>query len=180
LKIPRPPAEFTFASGMWHYCRGKALVAKGESPDARRELAELQKNLAATPQDFLLMRHQAVRLLGIADNDLAATLAAAVDNFDGAIAHLRLAVILQDNLLYDEPPPWYMPERETLGRTLLKAGKPAEAESVFRQDLERNRHSGWALYGLEMSLRAQNKTAEADKVHAEFEKAWARADIEPR
>ena len=180
LKIPQPPAEYTFASGMWHYCRGKAFSAKGDLSAARRELAEVEKNLAATPGDLLIMRHTAVRLLGIADNDLSATLAAAVGNIERAIAKLRLAVILQDNLLYDEPPPWYYPQREALGRLLLKAGKPAQAEAVFRQDLKRNPASGWALYGLEKSLRAQQKTAEADEVNERFEKAWARADIEPR
>lgn len=180
LKIKQPPPEYTFASGMWHYARGKALVGKGDLPAAKKELAGLKRNLAATPQDVLLMRHSVVRLLGIADNDLLASVAAAEGDFDAAIAQLRLAVILQDHLLYDEPPPWYFPEREALGRILLAAGKPADAEAVFREDLTRNHASGWALFGLEKSLRAQDKTDEADEAHKQFEKAWARADIEPR
>jgi tetratricopeptide (TPR) repeat protein len=179
LKIAEPAAEFTYARGMWHYARGKALAGKGEVRAARKELAALERSLAATPQDKLLMRHSAVRLLSIADNDLAATLAAAGGHDERAIARLRVAVSLQDNLLYDEPPPWYFSEREALGRLLLKTGNPQEAEAVFREDLKRYPENGWALAGLEKSLSAQEKTAEAEEVRQRFERAWARADTEP-
>jgi tetratricopeptide (TPR) repeat protein len=180
LQIAEPPAEFEYASGMWHYARGKALAANGKRDEAKQELDGLERNLAATPQDLLLMRHSAVRLLGIATSDLSAAVAAAGGDQQTAIAHLRLAVILQDNLLYDEPPPWFFSEREVLGRDLVEAGKPVEAEAVFGEDLKRHPENGWALFGLEKSLRAQNRTAEADLVHQRFEKAWARADIKPR
>ncbi len=180
LKEKAFPAELNYAGGMWHYARGKALVATGQTAEATAELSALKKALAATPQDFLVMRHSAVRLLGIAENDLAATLAAAAGQMDEAIAPLRVAVLLQDQLLYDEPPPWYFPEREALGRLLLKADRPEEAEAVFREDLKRNPHSGWALFGLERSLLAQNRPNEAEPIRKQFEEAWTRADIEPR
>ncbi len=180
LKEDGPPEEFTFARGMWHYGRGKAFVGKGQTAEAEAEMKALEKNLAATPQDFKLMRHSAARLLGIAENDLAADLAMAAGRTDDAIARLRVAVLLQDQLLYDEPPPWYYSEREALGRRLLEAGKPDEAEAVFRQDLKRHPHSAWALYGLERSLRTQKRADEADAAKAEFDKAWQRADIDPR
>jgi tetratricopeptide (TPR) repeat protein len=164
---------------MWHYARGKALAGKQDSRGARQELAALEDSLAATPQDLLLMRHSAVRLLSIAASDLAATLAAARGRNERAIAHLRTAVVLQDNLLYDEPPPWYFSEREALGRMLIATGKAVEAEAVFREDLKRQPENGWALFGLEKSLRDQKKTAEADEVQKRVEKAWARADRKP-
>ncbi len=155
LKEKAFPHELTFAGGMWHYARGKALAAQGQTAEAAAELTALKRALAATPQDATVMRHSSVRLLGIAENDLSATLAAAAGQLDEAIAALRLAVLLQDQLLYDEPPPWYFPEREALGRVLLKADRAEEAEAVFREDLERNPHSAWALFGLEKSLRAR-------------------------
>jgi tetratricopeptide (TPR) repeat protein len=179
LKIAEPPAEFTYVRGMWHYARGKALAGKQDSRAARKELAALEDSLAATPQDLLLMRHSAVRLLSIAQSDLNATLAAARGRNERAIAHLRTAVVLQDNLLYDEPPPWYFSEREALGRLLIATGKPVEAEAVFREDLKRQPENGWALFGLEKSLRDQKKTAEADDVQKRIEKVWARADRKP-
>ena len=51
------------------------------------------------------------------------------------------------------------------------------AEAVFREDLERHPENGWSLHGLERSLRAQNHLTEADQVHANFVRAWSRADF---
>lgn len=116
-------------------------------------------------------------LLEIASHDLAGELAAAEGHFDLAIRELRQAVALQDRLRYMEPPPWYFPERQALGAVLLRAGRPKQAEAVYREDLARNPGNGWALYGLAESLRAQKKRATADDVEAQFRDAWARSDV---
>ena len=47
---------------------------------------------------------------------------------------------------------------------LLAAGKPAEAEAAYREELQRNPDNGWSLYGLAQSLRAQKREAEAKEV----------------
>jgi hypothetical protein len=57
---------------------------------------------------------------------------------------------------------------------LLRAGRSAETETVYWEDLTRNR---WALFGLMESLNAQGKTANAQRVEKRFKKAWARADV---
>jgi hypothetical protein len=62
---------------------------------------------------------------------------------------------------------------------LLSAGRAAEAEDAFRQDLQRFPENGWSLRGLELSLREQGRTAEADVVRARFEQSWSGADVEP-
>ena len=59
---------------------------------------------------------------------------------------------------------------------LLNAGRPADAERVYRADLVKIPENGWALFGLEASLRAQGKIAEADDAKTRFEKAWRYAD----
>ena len=60
---------------------------------------------------------------------------------------------------------------------LLRLGRDAEAESVWREDLERNRENGWALAGLAAALTRQGKTAEAEQVRSRLAVAWARADL---
>ena len=77
-----------------------------------------------------------------------------------------------------EPPPWYYPVRQSLGAVLLQAGRAADAEQVYREDLRRNPGNGWSLYGLAQSLRAQGKTGEAAQTDESFKKAWAQADVQ--
>jgi hypothetical protein len=60
---------------------------------------------------------------------------------------------------------------------LLEAGRPAEAETVYWEDLRRHPSNGWALFGLKQALAAQNKTDEAALIDGRFKKAWARSDV---
>jgi predicted Zn-dependent protease len=69
------------------------------------------------------------------------------------------------------------PARHLLGAELLAAGKPADAEAVFREDLKRHLSNGWALSGLAQSLAAQNRDADAAAARKQFEKAWSGADV---
>ena len=56
------------------------------------------------------------------------------------------------------------------------ANRPAEAETVYWEDLRRNPETGWALSGVVRALRAQKKDEQAAIVEARAKKAWARAD----
>jgi hypothetical protein len=67
-------------------------------------------------------------LMQIATHVLAARVAEARGDLPAAIEHLRLAVEVQDQLVYDEPPPWPWPVRESLGAALLRAHLPAQAK----------------------------------------------------
>jgi tetratricopeptide (TPR) repeat protein len=108
---------------------------------------------------------------------LAGEIAAAKKDYATAIAHLDKAVRLEDSLVYTEPSEFHFPPRLALGAILLEAGRPGEAETVYWEDLRRNRENGWALSGLLQALRAQNKDAEAALTDARLKKAWARADV---
>ena len=57
------------------------------------------------------------------------------------------------------------------------ANRPAEAETVYWEDLRRNKESGWSLFGLMQALKAQGKNDDAALVEARFKKAWAAADV---
>ena len=120
------------------------------------------------------MNSKASDVLAMAEAILEARLA--TDNRVAA-EHWRHAVTLQDQLRYDEPPAWYMPLRESLGASLLRAGDAAQAEGVFREGLRRSVRNGRMLYGLLKSLEAQGKTEAADLVRGEFDGAWKTADV---
>jgi hypothetical protein len=59
----------------------------------------------------------------------------------------------------------------------MRAGNAAEAEQVYREDLAKNRKNPRSLFGLSKALERQKKAAEAAKVKAEFDTAWAGADV---
>ena len=79
--------------------------------------------------------------------------------------------------MYTEPLEFHLPPRLALGAILLKSGRADEAETVYWEDLRRNRNNGWALYGLQQALRAQKKDDQARVIAARFEQAWGRADV---
>lgn len=178
LDEPAPPVENAFLTGGWHYVRGLAYVATGKLQQAEVELAQLHKLIKDPSLNSpLLSQNTAYDVLRIAPEVLAGELAAVHGKFDTAIAHLERAVRLEDGLVYTEPFEWHYPPRLALGAILLEAGRPDEAETVYWEDLRRNRNNGWALYGLQQALQAQNKTAEVAVIEARFKEAWKHADI---
>jgi tetratricopeptide (TPR) repeat protein len=178
LQEPAPPDTNVFLTGAWHFARGMALVATGKTAEAEQALAALQPLLAHPSLDNPLFSPNTGRaILGIAPEVLAGEIAAAKGDFDKAVAHLERGVRLEDALVYTEPSEWAFPVRHALGAVLLEAGRPGEAETVYWEDLKRNRENGWALTGLVQALRVQKKDAQADVVEARRKAALARADV---
>jgi tetratricopeptide (TPR) repeat protein len=161
-----------FPTAMAHYARGVAYAAKGDFAKAGVELDTVTTIDAATPADA---EYKAP--ISIAAHALMGEIATRNGKADEGVAHFGKALAIEDKGLYFEPPKWYYPIRESLGAALLKAGRNAEAESVYRADLKRFPENGWSLYGLAAALRAQRKTAEAASVERRFQKAWADADV---
>ncbi|MDD5580132.1 MAG: hypothetical protein PHY16_12740 [Methylobacter sp.] len=179
LQQPAPESDLRFANAIRHYARCYAFLAKGKLEQANNELNTL-KAIAKEPAVQKLTfwdRHAMTQILDIAIAVLEGELAAKRNDTVTAIGYLKQSVILEDKLRYDEPSAWYFPVRQSLGAVLLQAGKPHEAEQVYREDLQKNRENGWSLFGLMKSLEAQNKIAGAGEVRQRFKKAWARADI---
>lgn len=179
LDEPSPPATNAFLKGSWHYVRGLAFVATGDLARAEQELGTLREIMKDPSLDGALLSKNTPRtILRIAPEALAGEIDAARGKFDSAIAHLERAVRYEDALVYTEPAEWHYPPRLALGAILIEAGYPDEAETVYWNDLQRNRENGWALFGLLQALRAQKKEAEAEVIEARFKKAWKDADIE--
>jgi len=181
LAESKPADDLLYSVGVWHYARGMAFIAKGQSEKAAAELEQLD-TIAANP---VVMKQKVWdvntvgSILGIASEVLTGELAATAGDHESAIQHLQAAVRSEDEQTYIEPPDWYYPVRQSLGAVLLEAGRPADAERVYREDLRRNPENGWSLYGLAESLRRQGKTEDAARVRERFERAWAFADVEP-
>jgi tetratricopeptide (TPR) repeat protein len=178
LKEPEPPAFNAVLRATWLYTRGLALVATGRVDEAAAHLDRLRALLPdEAMKQPLFSPNLAGSVLAPAPEVLAGEIDAARGSYDSAIAHLERAVRLEDSLVYTEPSEFHYPPRHALGAILLEAGRPAEAETVYWEDLRRNQDNGWALFGLMQALRAQKKTADAALIEARFAKAWARSDV---
>jgi tetratricopeptide (TPR) repeat protein len=178
LREPEPPTTSAYMTGMWHYARGTAFLGKGQIDSADQEFAKLDATMVDKSLDSpLFSPNTGLQVLSIAREVLAGGIAAAKKSYDPAIAHMERAVRLEDALVYTEPSEFHYPPRHALGAVLLEANRPAEAETVYWEDLKRNRENGWALYGLMQALKAQRKNEDAALIEARFKKAWARADV---
>ncbi len=176
LELDAEPSE-PFHAAMWRYARGLAHLRSGDAESAGRDLDRLRHHREEVPETARFRFHSQQTLLEIPAGILDAELAYATGRGAEAIATLKRAIEVEDDLTYDEPEPWHLPVRRVLGGLLLDMGRAAEAESVFRAALEDQPNSGWSLFGLARALRAQGRSAEAERAREKFEIHWARADV---
>jgi tetratricopeptide (TPR) repeat protein len=152
LQADAPEADLKHARALWHYARGRAHAANGTIGAAESDLAQVRaarddKALASQRLEF----NTSGQILGIAAEVLAGHIAHARGDLAGAVSHLRKAVQLEEELVYGEPPEWSVPVRQELGRVLVQAGRYAEAERAFNEDLKRFPKNTWSLKGLQQA-----------------------------
>jgi tetratricopeptide (TPR) repeat protein len=178
LALPQPDASQAVTTVSWHYARALAFASTSKAEQARTELAAVR---AAAPAMATIIfnssgPHNSEVIPQMMSEIVEAALAEGQRHGDASITHLEHAVSLEDTLDYNEPPDWLAPTRESLGAALLDAGKTAEAEAAFREDLKRNPRNPRSLFGLAETLKAEGKTTEAATVRQQFQRAWSKAD----
>jgi tetratricopeptide (TPR) repeat protein len=167
IALGRPDPRAAGVTAGYLYGRGVALASRGQLAEARTALAELERLGAGSLHD----------LVSVAAPVVAARIAATELRSDDAIRELEKAVSAEDRLRSDGRSAWFFPVRHLLGAQLLVAGRGAEAERVYREDLKRNPGNGWALYGLAAALRAQGRKSAAAVSEREFAHVWKHADV---
>jgi len=179
LKLPPPESNLAMTTAFWHFARGSAAAAKGQIGIAEIERRTLEATRRETPADleFSMYSNKAVAFLDLAANILDARIATAHADRERAIEYWKNAVQIQDRLYYGEPPEWFYPVQESLGRALLQDEQPGQAETVFRADLQLYPRNPRSLFGHLKSLEVQRKTSDAEWVRREFEAAWKNADV---
>ena len=176
---PNPASDLPYVTAIWHYAQGTAAARQNRIDDAARHLAALRPLAADPVMETMTMwdRYPLKHAAQIAERSLTAEVAAAKGDHGAAIAALREAVAIEHRIPYDEPPGWHAPVRHSLGAQLLAARRPAEAEAVYREELQRNPANGWSLLGLAQSLKAQGRSREAGEVERQLAQAWRHADV---
>jgi len=167
-----------FTRAFHHAARALAYAAKGDPANARKAQMVYLERAKLVPKDDFLGNNSCDAILGVANRMIEGEILVAENKIDNGLAELRAAVTAEDALKYDEPPGWLIPVRHSLGAVLMRTGRFAEAEQVYRDDLARLPENGWSLFGLSESLRAQKRNEEeAATTKAKFEKLWAKADL---
>ena len=177
LREPAPPPDLRYTTGMWRYARGVAFAATGKPEEASVERDSVAAIAAATPRDAMVGLNSSAALLKLATDVLNGECAIRAGRIEDAVRNFQTAAAEEDSLHYDEPPPWYYPVRQSLGAALLRAGKPAEAETAYREDLKRYPGNAWSLHGLAEALNARGRITESMAAKKRFTRAWSRADF---
>ncbi|MGE0406713.1 MAG: tetratricopeptide repeat protein [Candidatus Korobacteraceae bacterium] len=174
LQIPDPPkpSEGSLSSEVWNFGQGYARLRKGGIPFAKAHLLRVLHSAATSETAFRF--HTAHDFLGTLAGILEGEIYRSEGNLTKAIESFERAASLEDAMIWDEPEPLPFAARHWLGAALLEAKRFANAERVYREDLEKHPHNGWALFGLREALEGQGKAAV--DIAKEFESSWERSD----
>jgi tetratricopeptide (TPR) repeat protein len=164
---------------VWHhFARTVAHAALGQLPLAESEQEKFEEAAASVPAGAYYRSNPAPAVLAVYRSVLEARLEWARGEREQALSHWSRAVDLYDRLEYHEPPPLYYPPRESLGAALFAMGRHADAERIFREDLERHPGNGRSFFGLSHALAALGRKDEAETVRHSFLEAWKDSDAE--
>ena len=178
LAEPDHPEFMVFTRAFGHAARSIAYAAKGDIKSARAEQTAFLEASKLVPAEDVFGNNSCQALLAVATPMLEGEILIRDGKLDQGLSELRTAVDAEDALHYDEPPGWILPVRHSLGANLMQAGRFAEAEQVYRDDLARLPENDWSLFGLARSLELQHKNDEAAAVEARFQKIWSKADVQ--
>lgn len=180
LHTGEPDTSLIYPRAIYHYARGMAYLGTQQLEQAQKEL-QILKTFAAldTLQKLTIWGiNSLASVTSIAEKVLEAEILSASGKPDEAISLLREAVVLEDQLNYDEPPDWFFSVRHLLGDVLIRAGKPSDAITVYEEDLRVFPKNGWALSGLTLACNEAHQSAKARETDQLFKTAWAHADVE--
>jgi tetratricopeptide (TPR) repeat protein len=177
LAEPDHPDFMVITRTFRHAARAIAFAAKDDTKSARAEQAAYLEASQLVPVEDQFGNNPCQAVLKIVTPMVEGEILVRDGKLDEGLAELRAAVTAEDSLRYDEPPGWILPVRHSLGANLMQAGRYAEAEQVYRDDLARLPENGWSLYGLAHSLELQHKDQEAASAEDRFRKIWSKTDL---
>jgi tetratricopeptide (TPR) repeat protein len=171
LEVKNRPSD-EILGGLWDFSQGYAQLKTGNGDFAKVYLDRVKK--AADTSKAMFRYHSAKHLLGTVAGILEGEILLAAGDVNSAIAAFERAVALEDELAYDEPEVLPFAARHWLGAALLEAKRFADAERVYRAELEDHPHNGWSLIGLQKALSGRGTTSR--EVDDDLAKSWSRAD----
>ncbi len=129
--------QYHYAALIQQFARGMAWANTGELTKAKSAIDKIdnllnEADLAVVPIPF----SAAVTSGKIAKYILLGNIAEKEDNLAVALNSYKIAVAIEDGLVYNEPRDWLVPARHYFGNLLIKFKRKKDAEQVFREDLK--------------------------------------------
>ena len=185
--LPDNSDLYSMTTATWRYAKAIVHAVRNELAEAQCERKKFHDAVKRVPETRYLFNNSCQDILKIADQMLAGELEYRQGNYDAAFNHLRRAVYLDDNLMYDEPWGWMQPARHALGALLLEQGRIEEARQIYMDDLglsdtlvstSQHIENLWSLHGLVECLERLGKTKQVRQFRPRLSLAMARADVE--
>jgi tetratricopeptide (TPR) repeat protein len=179
--LAEPPSSGTrgLAQVLGAHARGVALARTGRLSDARAALTQVDAGAAVVNRAHASNKalDRTLRDMVAASADRLRAEIAFSEGRHGAALALQAQAVLESRRADEaEPPMLGAGMRLALGEMQLRAGRQAQAEQTFRDDLAIQPGSGWALDGLARSLKAQGRLVDAQALDAPLAAAWSAAD----
>lgn len=163
--------------GYASYARGMAYVQTGRLDKAKAELTSVQRLRTQPTLQRARMGDEAIpaKLMALAHDTLAGTIARAERRHDEAVAFLRKAADIDDELGND-PPLFGGGARLALAGALLQGGKVDEAGKEIAEAVRLNGPSAWTHQGLAQLAELRGAHEEGQR-HAQLARAaWRNAE----
>jgi tetratricopeptide (TPR) repeat protein len=184
--LPVDQTLYAMTTALWRYAKSIAFAATGDVNSAETQRSLFLDAVEKVPETRYMFNNTCLDVLKIAEQMVNGEIEYRKGNYELAYQHLRQAVFLDDNLIYDEPWGWMQPARHALGALLLEQGHVEEAKQVYMDDLgltdtlpSTSCHPDnlWSLHGLVECLDRQDHIEEARQQRSRLNLAKARADV---
>jgi tetratricopeptide (TPR) repeat protein len=156
------------------FTRGFIAAVRG-SGDAEAAMVALKAR--STPAPNAGSYGSPARTMAIRVQEIEAVLAATRGNYDEAIAVMKKATAMEEELGPPSgPPPLIKPSHELFGEILLRAGRPKEASQEFAASLLRQPNRARSLIGAARAAAKSGDAKTASDFYSRFLRQWQQAD----
>jgi tetratricopeptide (TPR) repeat protein len=185
-EFPIDKELYSFTTAMLHYARAISLANIAKNQEAESELEKFIMAKDKVQEDRNVFNNSCADVLNVAEQMVLGEVHYKSGNVEQGLEHLRHAVRIDDELLYDEPWGWMQPTRHALGALLMDSQKFDEAEEVYRADLGLDQtlpracqhpRNVWSLHGLNECLQIRGETTEKNHIQQLLDQALVRAEV---
>ncbi len=177
LAEPAPAAGLGLLEGYAHYARGMAHAHTGRLDLAKAELANVHRTRGQGTVQRATIYGETIpaKMMALAHDLLAGTIARAERRDAEAIALLRTAADIDDELGTD-PPLFGGGARLALAGALLQAGQADEAAKEIAEAVRLNGPSAWSYQALAQLAELRGAREEGQRQAALAQAAWRDAE----